>query len=156
MGRDDDDDERSKKKHPNEVDREVGRRIKLRRQELGLNQQGLAEQIGVSYQQVQKYENGTDRIGASRLYAISVALGCSIAEFFERDPAHLRETGSQYEASYDAARLLATEDGRRLVQNYLRIDDHSVRRKLVELTGALASSGRRAGIVKRVRRKPIL
>lgn len=150
------DENRGNKKHPNEIDREVGRRIKLRRQELGLNQQSLAEQIGVSYQQVQKYENGTDRIGASRLYAISLALGCSIAEFFERDPAHLRETGSQYESSYEAARILATEDGRRLVQNYLRIDDQTVRRKLVELTGALGGSGRRPGVVKRVRRTPIL
>lgn len=151
-----DDGKSDPKKHPNEIDREIGRRIKARRNELGMNQQSLAEQIGVSYQQVQKYENGTDRVGASRLYAIALALGCNIAEFFEQDPAYLREPGSQYEASFEAARVLATEDGRLLVHSFLRIDDQAVRRKFVELASVLSGAVRRSGNGRRVRRTPVL
>lgn len=140
------------KKSPNEVDREIGRRIKARRNELGMNQQNLAGRIGVSYQQVQKYENGTDRVGASRLYDISVALGCNIAEFFEQNPAHLREPGSRFEASLEAARVLATDDGRLLVHSYLAIEDTAIRRTFVELASNIAAAMRRSGVGRRVRR----
>ena len=71
----------SNKKSPNEIDFEIGRRIKLRRNALGLNQQQLAREIDVSYQQVQKYENGTDRVGAARLFQISQALDVPIGFF---------------------------------------------------------------------------
>ncbi|WP_349368011.1 helix-turn-helix transcriptional regulator [Salinarimonas sp.] len=140
------------KKHPTEIDREIGRRMKARRAELGLNQQMLAQQIGVSYQQVQKYENGTDRVGARRLYAIANALRCEIGEFFDPYPAHLRESGAAYEVGLDAQRLLATDDGRALVRAFLSIDDTAVRRKFVELAGALADGVRRPSFVRRVRR----
>lgn len=143
------------KKHPNEVDREIGRRIKQRRTDLGLNQQSLAQQIGVSYQQVQKYENGTDRVGASRLYAISSALHCDIADFFEAQ-GQFRETGAEYEAAIDTQRVLSTEDGRLLIHAFLTIDDAAVRHKLVELAATLATALRRPANGRRVRRMPRL
>ncbi|MGJ3263512.1 MAG: helix-turn-helix domain-containing protein [Salinarimonas sp.] len=143
------------KKHPNDVDREVGRRIKQRRTDLGFNQQSLAQQIGVSYQQVQKYENGTDRVGASRLYAIAGALHCDISSFFE-PRGQFRETGPAYETAIEAQRLLSTEDGRLLIHAFSTIEDAAVRRKLVELATALASALRRPGNGRRVRRMPRL
>ncbi|MGP9821327.1 helix-turn-helix domain-containing protein [Salinarimonas sp. NSM] len=140
------------KKHPNEVDREIGRRIKQRRTDLGLNQQSLAQQIGVSYQQVQKYENGTERVGASRLFAIANALQCPVADFYERG-AEFRESGSVYEPAIDAQRVLSTEDGRLLIHAFLAIDDASVRQKLVELATTLSSALKRPVNGRRVRRR---
>lgn len=76
------------KKRPNDIDREIACRIKARRQLVGYNQKSLADKIGVSYQQVQKYENGSNRVGASRLYAISKALCVHISYFFDAQPEH--------------------------------------------------------------------
>lgn len=140
------------KKQPNEIDREIGRRIKARRTELGVNQQLLAQQIGVSYQQVQKYENGTDRVGASRLLAIAQALRSDIGEFFDSGPSDLREGGAAYEAEIDLQRLLSTDDGRALARAFISVDDTAVRRKFVELAQALAAGSRRPNFVRRVRR----
>lgn len=140
------------KKHPTDIDREIGRRIKVRRNELGLNQQLLARQIGVSYQQVQKYENGTDRVGASRLLLIAHAMHCSIADFFEATDALLPEGGAATDGVVEAQRLLATEDGRMLAHAFLAIEDTAVRRKLVELASATASLVRRPNAVRRTRR----
>ncbi|WP_169728758.1 helix-turn-helix domain-containing protein [Salinarimonas rosea] len=143
------------KKHPNEIDREIGRRIKQRRTDLGLNQQSLAQQIGVSYQQVQKYENGTDRVGASRLFAVANALHCPVADFYERG-GEFRETGPVYESSMDAQRVLSTEDGRLLIHAFLTIEDTAVRQKLVEFATTLSTALRRPPNGRRVRRRPRL
>lgn len=140
------------KKHPNEIDHEIGRRIKQRRTDLGLNQQSLAARIGVSYQQVQKYENGTDRVGASRLYAVAKALHCDVGDFFG-PPNEFRETGASYEAAVEAQRVLSTEDGRELIHAYSIIDDVGVRKKLVELANAFANAMRRPSNGRRVRRR---
>ncbi len=68
---------------PMSIDVQIGRRIRLRRTLLGLSQQTLAAEVGLSFQQVQKYEKGTNRLGASRLFQIAEALGVSVADFFE-------------------------------------------------------------------------
>jgi transcriptional regulator with XRE-family HTH domain len=73
-------------KSPNPVDVHVGARVKLRRTMLGMSQTVLGEQLGITFQQIQKYEKGTNRIGASRLQAIANALSCSPAWFFEGAP----------------------------------------------------------------------
>jgi transcriptional regulator with XRE-family HTH domain len=75
---------------PHPVDRHVGRRIRERRQGLGMSQAALAERIGVSWQQLQKYENATNRIAASRLYELSRALGVEVGFFFADMPNHRR------------------------------------------------------------------
>lgn len=127
------------KKTPTEIDREIGRRIKARRNQLGMNQQMLAERIGVSYQQVQKYENGTDRVGASRLFMIAKALSSDVSEFYESGPGQLREPGVAYDHGIDAQRIMASEEGRALVRAFLSIEDFEVRRKLMELASALVA-----------------
>ena len=142
------------KKHPTDTDREIGRRIKLRRNELGLNQQLLAKQIGVSYQQVQKYENGTDRVGAARLFKIANALQCDISGFFVPELGEFRESPAAFDGAADMQRLLATEDGRMLVHAFLAIEDTAVRRKFVELANATAAMARRPSGVRRTRRTP--
>ncbi len=70
-------------KDPNEIDRLVGSRVRQRRMELGMSQEGLAEQLGLTVPQVQKYEKGVNRIGASRLHKIAGLLGVPISTFFE-------------------------------------------------------------------------
>lgn len=68
---------------PNAVDRKIGQRIRVRRAEIGMSQERLAELIGVTFQQVQKYEKGVNRIAASRLFDISLALEMPVSRFFE-------------------------------------------------------------------------
>jgi transcriptional regulator with XRE-family HTH domain len=129
------------KKIPNAIDREIGKRIKARRLLLGHNQQLLAETIGVSYQQVQKYENGTDRVGASRLFAISRALDVPISYFFETELAAGSTASSDYELeSQTVRRTVATEEGRTLVLSFGRIRDPQLRTKVLELAELLSDA----------------
>src|ERR671914_1569018 len=74
------------KKAPNPIDRHVGSRVRMRRMIVGMSQEKLGESLGLTFQQVQKYEKGTNRIGASRLQQISKVLGVPIEFFFEGAP----------------------------------------------------------------------
>ena len=111
------------------VDHLVGARIRLRRQTIGMTQTELAEQIGVTFQQVQKYELGTNRVGASRLAAIAGALRVPVAFFFEElKPAEDVEMGR--DALMSALRDRSTVE---LVKAFAAISDPSVRRSILEL-----------------------
>ena len=127
------------KKVPNAIDHEIGRRIKSRRIFLQRNQQFLADTIGVSYQQVQKYENGTDRVGASRLYAIAMALDVPISYFFETDsnadPADALERENEREI---VNRTVATDEGRALILSFGRIRDPKLRARVLDLADLLS------------------
>lgn len=127
-------------KAPNPIDHEIGRRIKARRQQLGLNQQSVADEIGVSYQQVQKYENGADRVGASRLFAIARALSVPISYFFD-DPDR-RDAGQEAGDAdrHVIERMLAEEDGRNLILSFSRIRDPKLRLKVLEMAELLADA----------------
>lgn len=128
------------KKAPNAIDHEIGRRIKSRRQFLGQNQQFLADEIGVSYQQVQKYENGADRVGASRLFAIAKALGVPISHFFEDQR---EDEGDDAAADADRQiieRTLAEDEGRNLILHFARIRDPQLRLKVLELAELLSDA----------------
>src|SRR4051794_22914187 len=89
-------------KEPNEIDRLVGSRVRQRRMQLGMSQEQLAEQLGITVPQVQKYEKGVNRIGASRLHKIAGLLGVPIGFFFE---AHARRTRARRRASLRWAEL---------------------------------------------------
>src|ERR1041384_7946973 len=80
--------DKENKKKPNPTDVHVGSRIRLRRNMLGMSQEKLGETLGITFQQIQKYEKGTNRVGASRLQAISEVLAVPVAFFFEDAPAH--------------------------------------------------------------------
>jgi transcriptional regulator with XRE-family HTH domain len=130
------------KKTPNSIDRHVGSRLRMRRVLMGMSQEKLGDQLGVTFQQVQKYEKGMNRIGASRLQHASRALEVSI-EFFFRDAPHLEPnlSDSQSEASGDSnfvAEFLSSNEGIELNQAFARIRDRRLRRRIVELVRAVA------------------
>lgn len=117
---------------PDHVDAYVGARISLRRSALGLSQAALAQRIGVSFQQVQKYETGLNRISASRLHRVAVVLGASVEVFFP--PVDGPATGET-----DALRALgATTDGRTVANDFPRITDRGVRQAVARIVAALA------------------
>ena len=121
----------------NAVDRKIGQRVRSRRLEIGMSQERLAELLGVTFQQVQKYEKGVNRIAASRLHDISSALDMPVARFFEGmsagRSAGVAEAGREY-----ADDILATPEGVQLVALFASIKSVKVRRRVIELVRALA------------------
>lgn len=129
------------KKAPNPVDRHVGSRVRMRRILIGMSQEKLGEALGLTFQQVQKYEKGTNRIGASRLQHIARHLGVPVEYFFDGAPQiELKQSGFQEapDTNY-VADFLTTSDGVQLIRAFLRIRDGKVRRRFVELAEAVAS-----------------
>ncbi len=130
------------KKNPNPVDVHVGGRVRMRRILIGLSQEKMGEQLGVTFQQVQKYEKGSNRISASRLWQMSKILGVPVAFFFDDLPES--ETGEARtgfgESAGEGALMdfLSSADGFQLNRAFSQIDDPNVRRKLVDLAKALA------------------
>jgi transcriptional regulator with XRE-family HTH domain len=120
----------------NAIDKKLGQRVRTRRLEIGMSQEKLAELLGVTFQQVQKYEKGVNRIAASRLHDIAASLDVPIAKFFEglggRATAGVAETSRDY---IDDA--LATPEGSELMSLFASIKSHKVRRQVVELVKAL-------------------
>jgi transcriptional regulator with XRE-family HTH domain len=131
------------KKAPNPIDKHVGSRVRMRRMMLGMSQEKLGERLGLTFQQVQKYEKGTNRIGASRLQQIGVILSVPVAFFFDGAPSgELLPEGGFADAggaSY-VADFLSTSEGLSLNQAFIRIKDAKVRRKIVELVNAVAGA----------------
>ena len=125
---------------PNPVDVHVGLQVRLRRKELKISQEKLADTLGLTFQQVQKYERGANRISASKLYEIARSLRVSIAWFFEglSDPQAGRTPGEEgADAPPHAHNFLMTPEGIDLANAFPRIEDRQVRRKLVDLIRAL-------------------
>ena len=125
---------------PNPVDLHVGARIRLRRRMQGVSQERLAESLGLTFQQVQKYERGANRVSASKLYEIAATLRTPISYFFDGldDPASGRAAS---EASIDEQTVhafLMTSEGLDLARGFTRIPRGRVRRRLLELVRALA------------------
>jgi transcriptional regulator with XRE-family HTH domain len=124
------------KKSPNSTDKHVGSRVRMRRMMLEMSQTELGNDIGLTFQQVQKYEKGTNRIGAGRLHEISRILQVPISFFFEGSP---REPGA-YNNETDGEPLpiyvtdfLATSDGLALTKAFMQIKDANLRRRIVSL-----------------------
>jgi transcriptional regulator with XRE-family HTH domain len=139
---------RPKSDKPNPIDIHVGSRVRLRRTLLGMSQEKLGEAIGLTFQQVQKYERGANRIGASRLYDLSRVLDVPVSFFFDdmnptvTTAAEARLGGMTPEApnpTYEADPLMRRET-LELVRAYYRILDPQIRRRLFDLTKAIANS----------------
>ncbi len=129
------------KKKPNPIDVHVGSRIRLRRNMLGMSQEKLGESLGITFQQIQKYEKGTNRVGASRLQAIASILGVPVSFFFEDAPnipagpaGGFREDNA---TSY-VVDFLNSAEGLQLNRAFVKIGDPKVRRRVVDLVKALA------------------
>lgn len=133
------------KKIPNPIDLHVGGRVRMRRMIVGMSQERLGEALGLTFQQVQKYEKGANRIGASRLQQISHILEVPVEFFFEGLP-------TAGEAAFSAGGLneapspgyvsnfLTSSEGVQLTKAFMRIRDEKVRRKIIEMVGAVADA----------------
>ncbi len=131
---------------PNPIDVHVGGRVRLRRMLLGMSQEKLGECLGLTFQQVQKYEKGANRIGASRLFELARILGVNIQYFFEElsgqadganpgAPGFAENTGDDYIIEF-----LNSREGIELNRAYLRIADPKARRAILELVRSLGDS----------------
>lgn len=129
------------KKAPNPIDKHVGSRVRMRRMMLGMSQEKLGDALELTFQQVQKYEKGTNCIGASRLQQISNILQVPVAFFFEGAP-HVE--GSPPQSTEDVpspayvSDFLATSDGLSLTKAFMRIPDSKLRRRIVDLVEQIA------------------
>jgi transcriptional regulator with XRE-family HTH domain len=130
------------KKKPNPVDVHVGSRVRLRRTMLGMSQEKLGEALGITFQQVQKYEKGTNRIGASRLQKICEVLTVPVAFFFEDAPNVSAMAEGFQEASPQgyAVDSLSTAEGLQLNRAFMRIADARVRKRILDLVRVLGDA----------------
>jgi transcriptional regulator with XRE-family HTH domain len=128
------------KKVPNPTDKHVGSRVRMRRMMLGMSQEKLGDALGLTFQQVQKYEKGTNRIGASRLQQISAILQVPVSFFFDGGPQAGEPLSGLNEAPSPAyvADFLSTMEGLTLVKAFIRIEDKKIRRRLVDLIVQIA------------------
>ena len=130
---------------PDPVDVHVGSRVRLRRNMLGLSQEKLGEAIGLTFQQVQKYERGANRIGASRLWELGAVLGVPVQFFYDTtDPVHAPAlpTGfaEQPQEGFDSDPMHRHE-AQELINAYYAIEDAAVRRRLFDLAKVFARGG---------------
>ena len=128
------------KKAPNPIDKHVGSRVRMRRMMLGMSQEKLGDGLSLTFQQVQKYEKGTNRIGASRLQQISNILQVPVAFFFEGAPNIPGSHDGMKEAPSPAyvSDFLATSEGLALTKAFTRIKEPKLRRRIVDLVEQIA------------------
>jgi transcriptional regulator with XRE-family HTH domain len=132
-------------KKPNPVDAHVGSRVRLRRMLLGMSQERLGESMGLTFQQVQKYEKGVNRIGASRLFQISKILDVPVQFFFEEAPytgdGNAVRGMTEPDSEAFILEFLNSREGLELNRAFVKIGDPKVRKSVVDLVRALSGSG---------------
>jgi transcriptional regulator with XRE-family HTH domain len=126
-----------KGKRPNPIDIYVGNRVRMRRKMIGLSQEKLGDKLGITFQQIQKYEKGTNRIGASRMHAMADALEVPISYFFP-DTSTAEGSGMQEEGAAFMMEFMSSGEGLELSRAFARIRNTRIRRKVVALVRALA------------------
>jgi len=119
------------KKAPNPLDKHVGSRLRMRRMMLGISQEKLGKEPGLTFQQVQKYEKGVNRLGASRLQQISQILQVPVEFFFEGIPDTVQMSKSDITSLADMNDFISSPDGLRLVTAFMRIENTDLRRLIV-------------------------
>jgi len=131
-------------RRPNPIDVHVGSRVRFRRMLLGMSQEKLGERLGLTFQQVQKYEKGINRIGASRLFDLAQVLGVPVQFFYEEAPASepqsvMQEGFAEKPAENTMVEFLRSRDGLELNKAFVRISDAKARRAIVDLVRSLAN-----------------
>jgi transcriptional regulator with XRE-family HTH domain len=130
------------KKLPNPIDKHVGSRVRMRRMMLGWSQEKLGDALDLTFQQVQKYEKGTNRIGASRLQQIAGLLQVPVSFFFEGAPGDATNavpgTDAEITSPSTVSDFLATRDGLNLVKSFMAIGSRKLRRRVVDLVEQIA------------------
>jgi transcriptional regulator with XRE-family HTH domain len=124
-----------KKEGPTVVDVHVGERLKQRRSILGMSQQTLAQVTGVSFQQIQKYEKGINRVSASRLHAICKALSVPSAYFFTDAPEPRSKKGlsEDSQATFQSSEMMNSRETLKLLRVYYSVDDEKARQRLYRI-----------------------
>ena len=135
-------------KNPNAADKHIGYRLKLQRTNIGMSQEALGDKISLSFQQIQKYEKGINRISAARLYDLASILGVELSYFFEgmghRSTEHDLESSTKEMGMSDSVSLpafmdfVSSNEGVALNRAFTRIADRRVRRAILDLTKALS------------------
>jgi transcriptional regulator with XRE-family HTH domain len=141
----DSDDKGSRRANP--IDVHVGSRVRFRRMLLGMSQEKLGERLGLTFQQIQKYEKGINRIGASRLFDLAQVLGVSVQFFYEEAPGgaiggdtpFLPDGFAEKPAESSIVEFLKSRDGLELNRAFVRISDVKARRAIVDLVRTLAN-----------------
>ncbi|MBB3952227.1 helix-turn-helix domain-containing protein [Aureimonas jatrophae] len=129
------------KKKPNPIDIHVGARVRLRRTMMGMSQEKLGEHLGITFQQIQKYEKGTNRIGASRLQKIAEVLNTPVSYFFEGAPGDDEKADGLREPSADyIVDMLSTGESMQITRAFSRIRNPKIRRRLLDLVRSLADA----------------
>ncbi len=126
------------KRLPHAIDRHVGDRVRMRRKMQGMSQEKLGHALGLTFQQVQKYEKGTNRIGASRLQHIASIQQVPISFFFEGAPGSSSSVLEEAPSSAYVSDFYATSDGLALTKAYMRIQNAKLRRSIVDLVKQIA------------------
>ena len=129
------------KKQPHPIDVHVGRRVKMRRMLIGMSQEKLGEQLGLTFQQVQKYEKGANRIGASRLWDLSRILDVPVRFFFEGarlEGAQPAEGFTEEQQPDYVLDFVQSNEGVQLIKAFIQIKDENARRGIVNLAKTLA------------------
>ena len=128
------------KKSPNPVDIHVGNRVRMRRVLIGMSQEKLGEELGLTFQQVQKYEKGANRIGASRLFHISKILNVPVSFFFDDIPGEMSGALGEGAQAAFAADVLTSSEGIALNRAFFKIEDAGTRRKIIDLVRAIGDA----------------
>lgn len=118
------------KKSPSDIDRHIGARIRERRVAIGMSQEKLGEALGITFQQVQKYEKGMNRVGAGRLVEVGWALGVPVQFFFE---GLSEQPGARNDIERAFGKIISTSEGIKLVEAFSAVDDVQMQRKIVDL-----------------------
>jgi len=127
-------------KAPNPIDKYVGSRVRMRRIMLGMSQEKLGEALGLTFQQIQKYEKGTNRVGASRIQQISEILQVPVSFLFEGGPTSNSGDGfAEGTSPTYVSDFLATSEGLALTRAFTRIADGKLRRSIVDLVEQIAA-----------------
>lgn len=126
------------------IDSHVGSRIRFRRTTIGISQTGLAEHLGLTFQQIQKYESGANRISASKLYRTACFLACPISYFFEglSNPAPQQSGDTHRRAEMILSHFLSKSEGLEMAVEFPKIENRRVRRQLVRLVRSIADQER--------------
>ncbi|MGE0212125.1 MAG: helix-turn-helix domain-containing protein [Parvibaculaceae bacterium] len=131
------------KRNPNPIDVHVGNRVRMRRMLIGMSQEKLGEKLGLTFQQVQKYEKGSNRVSASRLHHMAQILSVPVQYFFDDLPeGAVREEQGGFSESAEPNMImsfLSTSEGLQLTRAFNEITDTDVRRRVVDLVKSLAS-----------------
>ncbi|MDJ0612096.1 MAG: helix-turn-helix domain-containing protein [Rhizobiaceae bacterium] len=129
------------KKEPNPIDVHVGGKVRLKRTMMSMSQEKLGDSLGVTFQQVQKYEKGVNRIGASRLQQIAAVLNVPVSFFFDGAPGLEADTAagmSEADSSSYVTDFLSTAEGLQLNRSFVKIKDPQVRKKIIDLVRSLS------------------